>query len=82
MEGKKDGLVSIKTYEELLKALQEKAESEGKTDYRISKDSGLQEKTVNRMMSGETEAKFSTVMKAFEALGIEVYIKIQDDKQS
>ena len=75
MEDESEKLVKIKTYEDLINAIKEKATESEVTNYRIAKDSDLKQSTVQDMMKGPHEAKFSNVMKAFEALGIEVYIK-------
>lgn len=74
-EDKKETLVRIMVYEDLLGALKDGAEGNGSTNYRIAKDSGLPQITVERIMDAKSEAKISTLLSMFTSLGIEVYVK-------
>jgi hypothetical protein len=73
MENKEQGLRPIESYSDLLNVLKDKAERDGITNYRISRDTGLLETTVKRMMSNRNEAKFSNILLALKSLGVSVF---------
>lgn len=75
MDSDNEDLVPINKYEDLLDALKNSVSESGKTNYRISKEADIPLTTVDRMLSGASEANITNLLAAFKSLGIEVYVK-------
>ncbi|HXI13713.1 MAG TPA: helix-turn-helix transcriptional regulator [Thermoanaerobaculia bacterium] len=66
--------------EEVVSAIRA-AEAKGITRYRLSKDSGVDQAVISRLVSGETRVNVENLEKLCEALGLQVTVKRKPRKR-
>lgn len=65
----------------IVEAMRKAIEASGKTRYRLSQETGIDQAQLSRFMTGEKGLSFDAMERLADALGIEMVLKPKDRKR-